>query len=42
MARQLMIKIELECQRRGTHQSFDTALSEDLPLEFRKLLSELS
>ena len=42
MARHLMIKIELECQRRGINEFFDTALSEDLPLEFRKLLSELS
>ena len=42
MGRHLMFKIELECQQRATHQSFDTALSEDLPLEFRKLLSELS
>ena len=42
MARQLMIKIELECQQRSTHRSFDAALSDELPLEFRKLLSELS
>ncbi len=42
MARQLMIKIELECQQRRTHQSFDAALSDELPMEFRKLLSELS
>lgn len=42
IARHLMIKVESECHRRRSHESFDTVLSAQIPSEFRRLLSQTS